>query len=146
MQPQESVDFAQQNKSSSFSNWWHCLFFGLPEEPSQSILIVVWFLLYKENCCHWWCWVKPSNSVPQGPILGPLIFTYMHNNILPNQHFNLRLYADDIILYVQGISPAQAIVDGFQVSRFIHRLHHHVHHCLQLNIKTSLPSYSATIF
>ena len=44
-----------------------------------------------------------NKGVPQGSILGPLLFTlYINNIILPSLHCDVHFYADDTILYSLG--------------------------------------------
>jgi hypothetical protein len=40
-----------------------------------------------------------TSGVPQGSVLGPLLFLAYVNDIWRNMHSNIRLYADDCILY-----------------------------------------------
>lgn len=40
-----------------------------------------------------------TKGVPQGSMLGPLLFVVYINNITPIQTYNIHFYADDTILY-----------------------------------------------
>ena len=43
--------------------------------------------------------VKVTSGVPQGTVLGPLMFLLFINDIHKNLDSNLRLFADDALLY-----------------------------------------------
>ena len=44
-------------------------------------------------------WSKVKSGVPQGTILGPILFLCFINDISENIHSTIRLYADDCVLY-----------------------------------------------
>jgi hypothetical protein len=44
-------------------------------------------------------WDKVDSGVPQGTVLGPLLFLLYVNDITDNLHSEIRLFADDCILY-----------------------------------------------
>ena len=70
-----------------------------------------WFISYltdrlqkirlESSCSRW---AEVVNGVPQGSILGPLLFS-LYGNDLPSviKHSNCHLYADDTIIYVEGV-------------------------------------------
>lgn len=68
-------------------------------------------------------------GVPQGPILGPFLFTLYKNSIISaTQNFNVYFYADDTVLYATGSSVDLAIenlqspFEAFQKSLITHEL------------------------
>ena len=58
--------------------------------------------IQKLENCSWWgnVWSSTSNSrVPQGTVLGPLLFLLYINDIKQNINSKIRLFADDCVLY-----------------------------------------------
>ena len=68
-------------------------------------------------------WTEVTRGVPQGSILGPLLFTILFVNDLPDvvEHSTVNLYADDttIILYVADEDPSHV---GDKLSSDLNRI------------------------
>ena len=54
------------------------------------------------------CWKNIKADVPQGSILGPLLFLSYINEIVEDIHSCIRLFADDTSLYIIVDNPLQA--------------------------------------
>ena len=79
-----------------------------------------WFSSYLENRKQRVClggiasaWLSIFAGVPQGSILGPILFLIFINDIMKYIRINIRLFADDTILYkvVHNIDLAAAEIN-----------------------------------
>ena len=55
-------------------------------------------------------WAPVVSGIPQGTVLGPLLFTLHINDITSNIESEIRLFADDCVCYRQAPSPWCGIV------------------------------------
>ena len=65
--------------------------------------------------CMWWFCLRPYpvdilSGVPQGTMLGPLLFVVYINDITDNVSSSCQLFADDCILHRQINSPTDAAI------------------------------------
>jgi len=51
-------------------------------------------------------WISVLSGIPQGTVLGPLLFLLYVNDITNNIYYKIRLFADDCILYWQIRTPS----------------------------------------
>ena len=92
--------------SKAFDKVWHKgLIFKL-QSIGISGNLLEWFTDYlanrKQRVClngHASSWKIPNAGVPQGSILGPLLFIIYINDIVNHIRTNIRLFADDTTLY-----------------------------------------------
>ena len=60
-------------------------------------------------------WTDLKAGVPQGSILGPLLFLIYIKDIIRNIDSSIRLFADDTSLYIIDENPIQAATDISQI-------------------------------
>ena len=101
--------------SKAFDRVWHKgLLFKL-ESIGISDSLLLWFRDYLANRkqrvvlpCAASSWKHIKAGVPQGSILGPLLFLIYINDIVDEIHSSIRLFADDTSLYIIVNDPQQA--------------------------------------
>ena len=103
--------------SKAFDRVWHKGLLAKLRAIGFSENIVEWFSSYLENRKQRVClggiasaWLSIFAGVPQGSILGPILFLIFINDIVKYIRTNIRLFADDTILYkvVHNIDLAAA--------------------------------------
>ena len=103
--------------SKAFNRVWHQGLLAKFRAIGFSENIVEWFSSYFENHKQRVClggivsaWLSIFAGVPQGSILGPILFSIFINDIVKYIGTNIRLFADDTILYkvVHNIDLAAA--------------------------------------
>ncbi len=101
--------------SKAFDRVWHRgLLYKLSSMGIQGSLLE-WFssylstrrqrVVYSNSSSQW---TSINAGVPQGSILGPLLFLIYINDIVNNIHSNIRLFADDTSLYIIVEDPISA--------------------------------------
>ncbi|MEW8545561.1 MAG: reverse transcriptase family protein [Candidatus Thiodiazotropha sp.] len=101
--------------SKAFDRVWHKGLLHKLSSVGISGNLLKWFSSYLSNrrqrvvlngTCSEWTYVKAG--VPQGSILGPLLFLVYINDIVNEIHSNIRLFADDTSLYIIVDNPLTA--------------------------------------
>ena len=101
--------------SKAFDRVWHKGLLYKLNKAGITGPLLSWFTNYLSNrkqrvvlpgtSSNW----KPINAgVPQGSILGPLLFLIYINDIVEDIHCNIRLFADDTSLYIVVEDPLTA--------------------------------------
>lgn len=63
-------------------------------------------------------WIPVSSGIPQGTVLGPILFNVFTNDIVDNINSDIRLFADDCVCYRQICSHE----DHIALQKDIHHL------------------------
>lgn len=101
--------------SKAFDRVWHKGLLSKLESVGISGGLLRWFCDYLDNRKQRVVlpgassdWVTINAGVPQGSILGPLLFLVYINDIVTDIKSHIRLFADDTTLYIIVDTPAQA--------------------------------------
>ena len=110
--------------SKAFARVWHrCLLYKLHSVGISGSLLL-WFTDYlanrKQRVVMPGCWSSIEAGVPQGSILGPLLFLLYINDIVENINSSIRLFADDTTLYITVDNPGQA---AYQLNSDLDKIH-----------------------
>ena len=93
--------------SKAFDRVWHAGLIHKLRASGVSGNLLRWFENYLHNKCQWivipgaksdWNYIR--GGVPQGSILGPLLFLLYISDIVKDKGSNIRLFADDTSLYM----------------------------------------------
>lgn len=114
--------------SKAFDRVWHKgLLFKLHSVGISGPLLL-WFTDYLQNRKQRVVlpgvnstWASVKAGVPQGSILGPLLFLLYINDIVENINSSIRLFADDTSLYIIVDNPVDA---ANQLNQDLSTLHH----------------------
>ena len=101
--------------SKAFDRAWHRGILYKIESAGISGSLLLWFKDYLNDrkqrvvlpgSASSWAFIKAG--VPQGSILGPLLFLIYINDIVDDIHSCIRLFADDTSLYIIVDNPISA--------------------------------------
>ena len=101
--------------SKAFDRVWHKgLLFKLRSVGISGTLLH-WFANYLDNRKQrvvlpdaTSCWTFTNAGVPQGSLLGPLLFLVYINDIVENINSKIRLFADDTSLFIIFYNPVDS--------------------------------------
>ena len=101
--------------SKAFDRVWHRGLFAKLKHYGICVPLLNWFISYLTNRFQRVVipggvsgWLEILAGVPQGSILGPLLFIIFINDIVKEIHSNIRLFADDTSLYIVVDFPDSA--------------------------------------
>ena len=80
-------------------------------------------------------WISVKAGVPQGSIIGPLLFLLYINDIVENITSSIRLFADDTSLYIIVDNPTEA---ANQLNSELSKIHQWATKCLLNLIRQNL--------
>ena len=83
-----------------------------------------------------------TSGVPQGTVLGPTLFLIYINNIAENINSNIRLFADDCVVYRQIDSPQDHVILQDDLNKLgdwsnTWQMKFNVDKCVVMNFRTS---------
>ena len=92
--------------SKAFDRVWHKgLFYKFANSRNNKSSTIVQWLSQRQTFSHW---TDLKAGVPQGSILGPLLFLIYINDIVRNINSSIRLFAYDTSLYIIVENPIQS--------------------------------------
>ena len=101
--------------SKAFDKVWHQGILYKLEKLGIKGNLLKWFKDYLENrlqrvivkgCVSWWSLIEAG--VPQGSVLGPLLFLIYINDLAEAVNCSIKMFADDTCLYVTVDDPEEA--------------------------------------
>ena len=101
--------------SKAFDRVWHKGLLYKLKQTGINAPLLEWLTSYLSNRRQrvvipgaYSAWVEIAAGVPQGSILGPLLFLIYINDIVLDIHSNIRLFADDTSLYLIVNDPVES--------------------------------------